>query len=40
MATQVVPLELMPLISDVLPVGKDIVIRIKAQALIVNPVNL
>jgi hypothetical protein len=30
----------MPLISDVLPVGKDIVIRIKVQALIVNSVNL
>ena len=37
---QVVPLELMPLISGVLLVGKDIVIRIKAQVLIANPVNL
>jgi hypothetical protein len=37
---QVVLLELMPLISDVLLVGKDIVIRIKAQVLIANPVNL
>jgi hypothetical protein len=33
-------MELMPLISDVLPVGKDIAIRIKVQALIVNSVNL
>ena len=39
-AIQVVPLELMPLISDVLPVEKDIVVRIKAQVLIVSPVNL
>jgi hypothetical protein len=39
-AIQVVPPELMPLISDVLPVEKDIVIRIKAQVLIVSPVNL